>query len=353
MVKLASPLLKFSDFLKSLDHNSPLPLYLFHGDEPFFIQKGLNIIKEKFAGSDFDVLNVQTLFGHEVSANELINACQTMPFLSENRIVVLKGLDKMSSGEQETLIPYFQNPSPSTLLLLTAEKIDLRKKTCHAIQAHGGIVSCSPPYESQIPFWIRTMAGSINLTLTDEAVIELKERLGNNLLRIQTELEKISLYHLTKKGKLRREDITVVLGGEKEHSIFDLTRAIGQKDFEGAVKTLKRVLENGEHPLMVLTFLIRQYRLIWKTKDLMSKGVPKEEISKKLGVHPFYGQTLQNQARLYSEEQLQESFMMFKEADSALKESFHNPRFFLERLTFFLCQPTKAPFTPREKNLGN
>jgi DNA polymerase-3 subunit delta len=270
-----------------------------------------------------------------------VNACQTFPFLSEKRIVILKGLDKMPSGEQEKLVSYLQNPSPSTFLLITAEKIDLRKKICQAIQAHGAIVSCTPPYESQIPFWIKKMAESINLGLSDEAIIELKEQLGNDLLKIQTELEKISLYHLGKKETLNRDDITVVLVGEKEHSIFDLTRAIGQKDFETAMKTLKRVLENGDHPLMVLTFLIRQFRLIWKTKDLFSNGVPKEEISKKLGVHPFYGQTLQNQARLYSEEKLQESFMMFKEADAALKESFHNPRFFLERLIFFLCQPTK------------
>ncbi len=131
------------------------------------------------------------------------------------------------------------------------------------------------------------------------------------------------------------------MGGEKDQSVFDLTRAIGQKNLEGTLKILKKILESGEHPLMVLTFLVRQYRLIWRIKELISRGTPQEEIPKILGIHPFYGQTLQKQAPLYSENQLQNCFKRFKETDSALKESFQNPKIILERLVMGLCQPKR------------
>jgi DNA polymerase-3 subunit delta len=159
-------------------------------------------------------------------------------------------------------------------------------------------------------------------------------------------MEKISLYRQSKTGIIEREDVLVVLGSERDQSVFDLIRKIGVKDLEGALKTLKKILESGDHPLLILTLLIRQYRLLWRAKELQERGITPREILKTLGVHPYYGQALLKQAGNYSEEQLQESFSLFKEVDSSLKENYHAPHLLLETLTLHLCQ-TAMPSTKK------
>ena len=338
MTQKKQTLIKFPDFFNSFAQTPAKFIYLLYGTESYFIQLGVELFLKRFVDSATDAFNFQTFYGHETSSQEIIDSCQTLPFLSQNRVILLKYFDAFPSAEQDRFIPYFKDPSPSTHLMITAEKIDLRKKVCQELLSHGTVVQCSPLYDSQLPPWIRYIAKTMGMELSELVMTELKNLYGNNLLKLRSELEKICLYHDDQKDIRDIEAVRVVSGMEKDHSVFDLIGKISQKDLEGAIRILKKILESGEHPLMILTMLVRQYRLIWRSKELQARKTPSEEILKKLGVHPYFGQTLLKEAKFYSKEQLNFSFVIFKEADAALKENYKNPWFILESLTFQLCQ---------------
>jgi len=214
------------------------------------------------------------------------------------------------------------------------------------------VVQCAPLYDSQLPSWIRYIAKTMGIELSDLVITELKNQYGNNLLKLKSELEKISLYHDDQKNIRDIEAVRVVSGVEKDHSVFDLIGKISQKDLEGAIKILKKILENGEHPLMIFTMLVRQYRLIWRSKELQAIQTPSEEILKKLGVHPYFGQSLLREAKLYSKDHLNLAFTIFKKADTGLKENYKNPWFILEHLIFQLCHSPSSFGGQRGATLG-
>ncbi len=352
MTKKKPTPIKFSDFFNSFTQTPERLIYLLYGTDSYFIQLGVELLLKRFVDVSTDAFNFQTFYGHETSSQEIIDSCQTLPFLSQNRIILLKYFDAFTSTEQDKFIPYFEDPCLSTHLIITAEKIDLRKKVCQELLSHGTVVQCSPLYDSQLAPWIRYIAKTMGMELSDLVMTELKNQYGNNLLKLKSELEKISLYHDDQKDIRDIEAVRVVSGMEKDHSVFDLIGNISQKDLEAAIRILKKILENGEHPLMILTMLVRQYRLIWRSKELQAKKTPSEEILKKLGVHPYFGQTLLREAKLYSKENLISAFMIFKEADTGLKENYKNPWLLLENLIFQLCQSPSPLGGQRGSTLG-
>jgi len=327
-------------------------IYLVYGSDSYFIQLGVELLLKRFVDVSTDAFNFQTFYGNDTSSQEIIDSCQTLPFLSQNRIILLKYFDAFPSTEQDKFIPYFKDPCPSTHLIITAEKIDLRKKVCQELLSHGMVVQCAPLYDSQLPSWIRYIAKTMGIELSDLVITELKNQYGNNLLKLKSELEKISLYHDDQKNIRDIEAVRVVSGVEKDHSVFDLIGKISQKDLEGAIKILKKILENGEHPLMIFTMLVRQYRLIWRSKELQAIQTPSEEILKKLGVHPYFGQSLLREAKLYSKDHLNLAFTIFKKADTGLKENYKNPWFILEHLIFQLCHSPSSFGGQRGATLG-
>lgn len=338
MTKKGQTLIKFPDFFDSFTQIPEKSIYLLYGTNSYFIQLGVELLLKRFVDVSTDAFNFQTFYGHETPSQEIIDTCQTLPFLSQNRIILLKYFDAFPSAEQDRFVPYFKDPCPSTHLIITAEKIDLRKKVCQELLSHGMVIQCAPLYDSQLPSWIRYIAKTMGMELSDLVMRELQTQYGNNLLRLKSELEKISLYYGDERNIRDIEAVRMVSGVEKDHSVFDLIGKITQKDLEGAIRILKKILENGEHPLMILTMLVRQYRLIWRSKELQATKTPSEEILKKLGVHPYFGHTLLREAKLHPKEQLNSAFMIFKKADMGLKENYNNPWLILEHLIFQLCQ---------------
>ncbi|MCI0530090.1 MAG: DNA polymerase III subunit delta, partial [Nitrospira sp.] len=212
------------------------------------------------------------------------------------------------------LIPYLDNASSTTCLVLVAGKVDQRKRIFSALMAKGAVVAFSTLNDAQVKVWIREVTRSMGISFSSEALAYLQEILGHDLYQIRNELEKIFL--TVGPGAVGVQEIQAILIGEQGHTVFEWLDTLRRRDFEKAIRLLTFLLDSGEHPLSLLGLLLSSLRRAIRTDDAERKG----------STPPAWGGV-----------DLTRALTLCLEADSKLKGSRLAPHLILESLILNLC----------------
>jgi DNA polymerase-3 subunit delta len=328
---------KYQDFLSSIKKRKVAPLYLFYGEEEFLIQEALDLLIDTVTepgGRDF---NFNVLYCRDTSASDIVNLAQTLPFMSEKRLVIAKELDVFKAAELEELMPYLNDPSPSTCLVLVSNQGRYEKKAViSAVESHGGAIRFYQLLDREIIGWIESRAKALGVTIQHDAAQYLWQTVGNDLQKIKNELEKVKIY-LKERTTILFDDVKAVVGDFREYSSFDLATALGQKNREKALLILSRLLQEGEAPVGLLGSIAWNFRRLLQAKSMEAAGAAPDEIMKKQRVIFHQAGLFKEQMRRYTVDELRETFPVMLAADRSLKSSGLNGRLVLERMIFKLC----------------
>lgn len=330
-------MLKYPDLIAGLKKGPVASLYLFYGEEEFLIQEAVNLIINKAvnpAASDF---NFNTFYCRDTPAAEIVNLCQTLPFMSEKRLVIAKELEAFKSADLDELVSYLSDPSPSTcLVMLSSEGRYDKKSVIAAVEARGIVTRFFPLLDREIVPWIETWGRTRGISIQRDAAQFLLQTLGNDLQKIDNELQKVVIYIKEKKA-VTLDDMKTVVGDFREYTSFDLAAALGSKDREKAFLVLSRLLQEGEAPVGLLGAIAWNFRRLMRAKTMEATGAGYEEIKKKLGVIFHQSASFQEQMRRFSIGELKDAFAVMLRTDKALKSSGLSGRLVLERMILRLC----------------
>jgi DNA polymerase III subunit delta len=330
-------MMKYLELVSSLKQRKVLPLYLFFGEEEFLIQEALDLIIETVVEPGARDFNFNALYCRDTSASDIVNLAQTLPFMSEKRLVIAKEIDAFKTADLEELAPYLHDPSPSTCLVLVSNQGRYEKKAItSAVEAHGGVIRFYPLLEREIVGWIETRAKLLGVTIQHDAAQYLWQTVGSDLQKIKNELEKVKIY-LDERKSITFDDVKTVVGDFREYSSFDLAAALGQKNREKALLILSRLLQEGEAPVGLLGSIAWNFRRLLQAKAMETAGIGSDDIMKKLRVIFHQAGLFKEQMRRYSLEELREAFSVMLATDRALKSSGLNGRLVLERMILKLC----------------
>ena len=251
--------MKYPELLIQIGQGKIHPVYLFHGAEGFLIEEAIEKLKGSVLAPGFEDLHYHLFTGPSIRPPDIIQMCQTLPFLSSRRLVVVREIEGMAGSE--ALISYLDHPSSSTCLVLVAGKVDPKKRLFSALITQGQEVIFSPLNDSQTRLWIKEISRSMGIALTVAAVAYLQERLGNDLYQLRNELEKLSLT-MEEPGPRDVEEIQAILTGERDHTVFEWLDALRECGPEKAIRLLNTLLDSGEHPLSLLGLLLSHLRKI-------------------------------------------------------------------------------------------
>ncbi len=329
--------MKYQDFLSNLRQQKISPLYLFFGEEEFLIQEALDLLIDTVAEPGARDFNFNVLYCKETSASEIVNLAQTLPFMSKKRLVIAKEIDAFKAADLEELVPYLNDPSPSTCLVLVSNLGRYEKKSViSAVESHGGAIRFYPLLDREIVGWIESRAKSLGVTVQHDAAQYLWQTIGNDLQKIKNELEKVKIY-LKERKTITFDDVKTVVGDFREYSSFDLAAALGQKNREKALLILSRLLQEGEAPVGLLGSIAWNFRRLLQAKSMEAAGIGPDEIMKKQRVIFHQAGLFKDQMRRYTMDELRETFSVMLAADRSLKSSGLNGRLVLERMIFKLC----------------
>lgn len=322
---------------RHLENEEVLPLYYLYGDDYYLIEESIKSIKDRVISDDSNGLNYEVFYAGNNSVTDIVNAAQTIPFLSNKKCILIKEASRLSPKESERFMSYISDPSDFTCLVFIGEKANLRQKFFLQFQKSGVIVKLNHPHNRELPFWIQRLAKSFDKRISKEATTFLIDIVGNNLLQIHNEIEKVSIF-TGEKRKIDVEDVQAIITELKIGSIFDLIDSVVNKNNENALKIMNKMLVSGEDQLMILGMIIRQFRLILRAKDMLQRGLTPSFIGKRLGVKNFFLKGFLEQVKKYSFDELKWTFEQFLKADLALKSSKLKKQILLERLILDLCR---------------
>lgn len=294
------------------------PVYLFFGEEDFLASEATDMIIAGALTPTEKEFNLDVVYGSEADARDIMSHASSFPMMAERRVVVVREFDKLQN--KELLTSYIEHPSLTTSLVLVSTKPDFRKKPFTAAKKQAVVVNFAPLKDEKVPGWIMARVEQSGRRIDPDAGRLLASYAGASLREVQSELDKLFLY-IGERSAITTGDVTTVVGISRDFNVFELQRAIGQKNMERSVMILERMLASGESPIMIIVMLTRYFTALWKLSDLRRRRVPEKQQAEETGLHPFYMREYMEALGLYSSSDVERAFLALIEADEQLKSS--------------------------------
>jgi len=311
------------DILKDLKNRKYKPLYLLHGDEPYFIDQVSNYVEDQLLPEAERGFNQTVLYGKDTEVMTVLNAAKRYPMMAEYQVVLVKEAQDMKWGRDDDdkktinpLLSYLENPLPSTVLVFCYKygKFDKRKKTYKAIEKNGIVFESAPLYDNKIPSWIEGFAGSKGYKIDQQASAMMAEYLGNDLSKIANELEKLML-NVSAGQTITMQHVQDNIGISKEYNVFELQSALSRKDpfkvnqiinyFEANPKANPIVLVLGNLNNFFSKVLLYHY----------AKDKTPQSLARELGVNPYFIKDYELAARSYNYGKSMQIISLLREYD--------------------------------------
>lgn len=333
--------------------------YLLHGDDEFSSREQLKKLRTQ---GDFGY-NQDTYDGAEVDLKTLIITSDTLPFLSEQRLVVLDGLPKKKRGEsqaspaatdtqaskgkkgkkaksavltragfEKALAEHVaQMPEATVLVALIDEPLDSANPLVKAAEKYGKAIQSTVPKGAALEKWIVNRAKATHAKIMPDAAALLANFSGNNLRLLANELDKLATY-VGRDATITIQDVRHLSAQVQEARIFDLTDALAQRNRKQALNILHDLLADGEAPIKLVSTITFQVRSLLLVKELAQKGMRASQIASTLGMAPFIVDKCFRQVGNFSVSQLEDAYRQLMATDAALKRSRMAPEMALDLL---------------------
>ncbi len=292
------------------------PVYFFYGEEPFYIDELTNYIEKNALDEASREFNQSIVYGLDVSARDVVDLSRRFPMMSNYQVVIVKEAQNIQDFEQ--LIDYFEKPSETTILIVNYKyrKLDKRKMLYKKLDASKKVVlfESSRVYDNNIPGWISERVQVLGHTINPKSISMLAEFLGNDLGRINNELNKLTIN--LKPGEAITEDlIEQNIGISKDFNVFEFTKALGKRDIFHALRIIQYFEANPkQNPLQMVNVLLYTFFI----KALLYhqlKNENKNTIAAKLGIPPFFVNDYRMVAQNYGPSQIKEIISGIRQLD--------------------------------------
>lgn len=311
------------DILKDLKDRKYKPLYLLHGEEPYFIDQVSNFVEDELLPEAERGFNQTVLYGKDTEVMTVLNAAKRYPMMAEYQVVLVKEAQDMKWGRDDDdkktinpLLSYLENPLPSTILVFCYKygKFDKRKKTYKAIEKNGIVFESTPLYDNKIPSWIESFVTGKGYKIDQQASAMIAEYLGNDLSKIANELEKLML-NVSVGQTMTMQHVQDNIGISKEYNVFELQSALSRKDpfkvnqiinyFEANPKANPIVLVLGNLNNFFSKVLLYHY----------AKDRSPQSLARELGVNPYFIKDYELAARSYNYGKSMQIISLLREYD--------------------------------------
>lgn len=297
-----------AEIIKDLKNRKLKPLYMLHGEEPFFIDEVSNYIEHQLLSVAERGFNQTVFYGKDTDVMSVLNAAKRYPMMADYQIVLVKEAQDMKWGSDDDnkkhinpLLAYLENPLKSTILVFCYKygKFDKRKKTYKAIDKNGLIFESSPLYDNKIPAFVETFVGTKNYKIQPQASVLLAEYLGNDLSKIANELEKLML-NVAAGQEITTQHIQDNIGISKEYNVFELQSALSRRDVVKANQIINYFEANPKsNPFVVVLGNLNNYFTKVLRYQYVADKSP-QNVAKELGVNPFFVKDYEQAGRAFN-----------------------------------------------------
>jgi len=307
------------------------PLYLLVGPERYLRSAAAREITEAALSTtlirDFNEAGFSLLTD---SVRSAVAAAEQLPMMSDRRVVRVRDFARLRDADEDVLIAYLANPSPSTVMIFTADDLDKRKKSTKALLDACTVVDFSPLKDSEAKAWARSYLKSLKSAADDQVLSEIVNLVGTDIQTLANELDKLASAAVDT-GRITAELVDELIGRTRELSNFELGDHLLSNNRKRALETLYRLLDDGAEPVMLIGLIAGNYHRLALGKHLLTRG-GREEVFRNVSMPPFKRDAYITTLQRSDAKKIARGIQLTAAADLAIKTSQATPRLQLELL---------------------
>ncbi len=314
----------FDQLIKDFKNKQFAPVYFFHGVEPYFIDELMDYLEDKALDDGEKAFNQTVLYGKEVDHRAVVDTAMRFPMMAERQVVLLKEAQDMK--QLKDLEAYIKKPAATTLLAIAykGKKFNFNSNFGKLLKKEAVVFESKPLYDNQIVPWINQYLKNRKFEISQEAAALLAEYLGTDIAKIKNELEKL-LINIPTGTKIDKNIIDKYIGISKDYNVFELQRALGQREHTRAQQIVNYFASNPrKNPMpVVIGTLSAFFTKLFLLKSL--SGLPEKEVLENLKLRSsFFLKEYQAAARNFSSGQLESLIGLLAEYDLKSKGVYFN-----------------------------
>jgi DNA polymerase-3 subunit delta len=284
---------------------------VFAGQETFLMEEEFSRLKAKLG--DGASMNWAAYNAEEVlDLDDILSLCNTLPFLSEKRLIVIRNAHNLSERHGDQILSYLEDPSDTTTLILVLEGDKLDDKLLKKLSRNASIIRFDPiKNRGKLVEWIMDRSKIYGKTIEKDAATLLAEMIGTNMWFIATEIEKLCLFAL-KRPAITIDDVQSLVMRTYETSIFKFLDALFDRK-KDAIFKLYEIEQAGIPELEIINRIENQiitHIQVFSGRDW-----------KKSGIHSYVAEKAMARKYLWNTSQLIALLKDVRDIEHRLKSS--------------------------------
>lgn len=317
--------------------------YFIWGEEEYLIDQEINRILLEIEQQNGEEPEKISLDADELEAQGLAQTLEFSPLFSTSRVVVIKkpfwlakSNRKMKKMEEagQVIKDYLNQTGSGQTLILTFPERNASNSLVKFLDKRAQVINCKTPDSKYLANWIteefKRCRREVNL-----AAVSLLAKSGQNMYYLKNTISKISL--IVNNRVINETDVSDQLNTKHEINIFKLTDALLNRNLQSSLQAYNQLLTQGEHPILLLNMIARQFTILGKVKGYMEKGFSKKQIEEYTEQKEFVVRKMMEKCPSFSREDLRRLFYRFLETDYGFKTSGRDERILTELLIIDIC----------------
>lgn len=325
-------ILSREDLRNQLKKGEIAPVYLLFGAEKYLRDLAAKTITEKvLADSSLREFNETIYSLNDTEFPHAISAAEQLPMISSRRVVRITEINKLKEDAEETLTRYVMRPSETSVVIFVADELDKRRRFAKTLIDNCVSVEFTQLSDAELMMWAKGKLKESNAQIDDRALRQLVALVGNNVLRLTNEVEKLAVAALPD-SLIKFELVEQLVPNSRELSNFELTDYLLSKNRARALQILHKILDDGAEPLMLLGLIASNFRRLSLAKEMMRNGVDRGEVARTMRLPYGKQEDFLATARRADADELAWSLRRIAQTDLAIKTSQATPRMQIEML---------------------
>lgn len=266
-------------------------IFVIYGEERILMQRKLEALRKEHQCHD-DTMNYSVYRADENEMENVYEDLVTPPFFSDKKMVVLKNpyflttkKEKKENNDLDIFNRCLELEVEHSILVIyhDTHNFDERKKVVKNLRKKAKFFEIETLNHYTLSDTIRKTIKRREASIDEEALSLLLSRIGTNLTTAIMEVDKLCLFT----SHIQVEDVNMLVTKPLEENVFDLTRAILNKEHKKIFSIYRDLMVLNEEPIKLIILLANQMRLLYQVKVLDRKGYTDKEIAKMLAVNPY------------------------------------------------------------------
>lgn len=328
---------------KEIKNHSVNNLIFFYGEEDFLIRWAIDLIVKEYVNEACREMNFSRLDGATVTLEQIMNNCETLPFISEKRVVLINDF-KLIEGikskyiddeEEKLLASYLKGLPEHCILIITADSADKRKKLYKAVLEQGSVYEFGKLDESSLRSYITKRFRESGKKAEPAVIAQIIEASGYydkdsdySLFNLENDIKKAIAY--SDDINIEEESVYNAISGNLDTDVFAMIDSLSQNRKDEAYHILHNLLSSGENEFKLIKLLASQFEIVLAIKEMNEEGKSFLQMKEILGIHEYRIKKAALFAHKYSISSLKKILMKIYNIDKNIKTGLLEPSLALE-----------------------